>query len=49
MFSIVAANTPDVVAVNEHNREMTVLEISCTFEYSLEETFPTKVLRYQVL
>ena len=28
---------------------MTILEVACTFDHSLEETFLTKVLKYQRL
>lgn len=48
-FSHVSANTPDVVVVNEESREVSVLEIVCTFDTSLEEAFMTKVLKYQPL
>lgn len=46
-FSHLSANTPDVVVVNEESREVSVLEIVCTFDTSLEEAFMTKVLKYQ--
>ena len=49
MFSHVTANTPDVVVVNENHREVLILEVGCTFDYSLEEAFLTKVLKYQQL
>lgn len=44
-----SANAPDVVVVNEESREVSVLEIVCTFDTSLEEAFMTKVLKYQPL
>ena len=46
MFSNISANTPDVVLVDEINRELLILEIGCTFDYSLEEAFSTKMLKY---
>lgn len=49
VFSNVTANTPDVVVVDEDSREVTILEVGCTFDYSLEEAFLTKVLKYQLL
>ena len=48
-FSNVTANTPDVVVVDEDSREVTILEVGCTFDHSLEEAFLTKVLKYQRL
>ena len=39
LFSNVTVNTPDVVAVNENHREVFILEVGCTFDYSLEEAF----------
>ncbi len=45
-FSNFTVNTPDiVVVVDEDSREVTILEVSCTFDYSLEEAFATKVLK----
>ena len=38
-FSNDAANTPDVVVVDEGSREVTILEVGCAFDYSLEEAF----------
>ncbi len=49
VFSNVTANTPAVVVVSESHREVFVLEVGCTFDYSLEEAFLTKVLKYQQL
>ena len=46
-FSNVAANTSDVV--DEGSREVTILEVGCSFDYSLEEAFCTKVVKYQSL
>ena len=48
-LSQLSANTPDVVLVNEESREVSVLEVACTFDTSLEEAFMTKVLKYQPL
>ena len=48
-FTNLTANTPDVVVVNEEKREITILEVGCTFDYSLEEAFLTKVSKYQLL
>ena len=48
-FTQLSANTPDVVVVDEESREVSVLEIACTFDTSLEEAFMTKVLKYQPL
>ena len=48
-FSNVTANTPDVVVVDEASREVTILEVGCTFDYSLDEAFLTKVMKYQLL
>ena len=40
-FLEVTDNTPDVV-VDEDSREVTLLEVRCTFNHSLEETFLTR-------
>ena len=48
-FSQLSANTPDVVVVDEESREVSVLEVACTFDTSLEEAFMTKVMKYQAL
>ena len=48
-FSNISANTPDVIVVNENHREVFILEVGCTFDYSLEEAFLTKVLKYHQL
>ena len=48
-FSDVTANSPDIVVVDEDSREVTILEVACTFDHSLEEAFLTKVLKYQRL
>lgn len=40
-FSYLSANTPDVVVDNEEPREVSVLEIACIFDTSLEEAFMT--------
>ena len=48
-FSHLSANTPDVVVVNEESREVSVLEMACTFDSNLEEAFMTKVIKYQQL
>ena len=47
-FSDVTANTPDVV-VDEDSREVTILDVGCTFDHRLEESFLTKVLKYHHL
>ena len=49
VFSNITANTPDVIVVNETLKEVFILEVGCTFDYSLEEAFLTKVLKYQQL
>ncbi len=49
MFSDMSANTPDVVVINEECREVSVLEMACTFDSSMEEAFMTKVIKYQPL
>lgn len=49
VFLNIPANTPDVVVVNEHRREVFVLEVGCTFDHSLEEAFLTKIMKYQQL
>ena len=49
VFSNLSANTPDVIAVNENHREVFILEVGCTFDYSLEEAFLTKMLKYHQL
>ncbi len=47
VFSNITANTPNVVVVIENHKEVFILEVGCTFDYSLEEAFLTKVLKYQ--
>ena len=49
IFTSLTANTPDVVIVDEESREVSVLEMACTFDLSLEEAFMTKVIKYQPL
>ena len=49
IFAHLNANTPDVVVVNEENRSVYILEMACTFDSSLEESFMTKVIKYQPL
>ena len=49
VFASLTANTPDVVVVDEESREVSVLEMACTFDPSLEEAFMTKVIKYQPL
>ena len=49
IFQNVTANTPDVVVVDEESGEVTILEVGCAFDYSLEETFLAKTLKYQPL
>ena len=49
IFTSLTANTPDVVIVDEESREVSVLEMACTFDPSLEEAFMTKVIKYQPL
>ena len=49
VFSEISANTPDVVIINEVNREVFILEVGCTFDHSLEEAFTTKMLKYRLL
>ena len=48
-FSHVSANTPDVVVVNEEISEVFIVEVACTFDYSMEEAFMTKIIKYQPL
>ena len=43
------ANTPDVVIINEESREVHILEVGCSFDSSMEESFYTKVVKYQPL
>ncbi len=45
MFSDLSANTPDVVVINEECREVSILEMACTFDSSMEEAFLTKVIK----
>ena len=49
VFSNISANTPDVVVVDEGSREVLILEVGCTFDYSLEEAYLTKIVKYQQL
>ena len=42
---VCSAYNPDVIVINENHREV----FSCTFDYSLEEAFLTKVLKYHQL
>ena len=48
IFAHLSANTPDVV-VNEGSKTVSILEVACTFDSSLEEAFMTKVIKYQPL
>ena len=48
-FSNLTANTPDVVVIDEESKEVTILEVGCTFDFSLEEAFLAKTLKYQPL
>ena len=47
-LQLLVCNTP-VFVVNENHKEVFILEVGCTFDYSLEEAFLTKVLKYQQL
>ena len=49
VFRNISANTPDSIVDIENHREVLVLEVGCTFDYSLEEAFSTKILKYQQL
>ncbi len=49
VFSNITANTPHVVVVNDNHKEVFILEVGCAFDYSLDEAFLTKVLKYQQL
>ena len=49
VFCDIQANTPDVVIIDEENREVLILEVGCTFDHSLEEAFSTKMVKYQLL
>ena len=49
VFSNLSAKTPDVIAVNENHREVFILEVGCTLDYSLEKAFLTKMLKYHQL
>ena len=49
IFAHLSANTPDVVVVNEGSKTVSILEVACTFDSSLEEAFMTKVIKYQPL
>ncbi len=47
VFSNVTANVPDVV--DEDSREVAILEMGRTFDYSQENAYLTEVLKYQLL
>ena len=49
VFLNVAAKKPDIVVVDEDSREVTILEVGCAFDYSLEDAYLTKLLKYQPL
>ena len=49
VLSDIIANTPDIVIIDENNREVFILEVGCTFDHSLEEAFTTKMLKYHLL
>jgi hypothetical protein len=49
IFAHLSANTPDVIVVNEGDKSVSILEMACTFDSSLEEAFMTKVIKYQPL
>ena len=36
IFTSLTANTPDIVVVDEESREVSVLEVACTFDHSLD-------------
>ena len=47
VFSNITANTPEVIVVNETLSEVFILQVmTYTFDYSLEEAFLTKALKY---
>ena len=48
-FVNISANTPDIIRIDEARREVVLLEVGCTFDFSLEEAFLTKQLKYQPL
>ena len=40
---------PDLIRIDEEHREVVIVEVGCTFDFSLEEAFLTKQLKYQPL
>ena len=49
VFANITANSPDVIVIDENNKEVFLLEVGCTFDSSLEEAFLTKQVKYQPL
>ena len=49
IFANITANTPDLIIIDETNREVFLVEVGCTFDSSLEEAFLTKQVKYQPL
>ena len=49
IFHNLSANTPDVGVVvgGEESRAASILEVGYTFDFSLEEAFLTKALKYR--
>ena len=49
IFANKTANTPDLIVIDETNREVFLMEVGCTFDSRLEEAFLTKQVKYQPL
>lgn len=42
---LLSVNTPDVVVVNKKSKEVSVVELTCTFDSNLKEAFMAKVMK----
>ena len=49
VFSELSATRPDIVVIDEYNRDVFILEVGCCFDSCLEEAYLTKLVKYHPL
>ncbi len=43
------ANTPDIVNISQNGQKVTLFEVSCAFDLFMEDSYCSKILKYQSL
>ncbi len=43
------ANTPDIVNISQNGKKVTLFEVSCAFDLFMEDSYCSKILKYQSL